>query len=113
MAGTDDVARITSCGGGSGVPASLDSCHGRSHHGDRESEGTVPEMTTIPEFLTVMAMAHQTHETRHLRPIRSSGPSLRERFLARIPRRTTAALGAATSGGILPELRDYPYRSGC
>ena len=80
---------------------------------DRESKGTAPEMTTIPEYLTVMAMAHHTHETHGLRAVRSTGPSLRERISKRFARQSVAAPGVAAPGRMLPELRDYPYRSGC
>ena len=79
---------------------------------DRESKGTAPEMTTIPEYLTVMTMAHHTHETRGLRAVRSTPPSLRERISRRFPRPVLEP-GVAASSRLLPELRDYPYRSGC
>jgi len=79
---------------------------------DRESKGTAPEMTTIPEYLTVMAMAQHTHETRGLRAVPSAGPSLRERISRRFPRPVSEP-GVAASSRLLPELRDYPYRSGC
>ena len=71
------------------------------------------EMTTIPEYLTVMAMAQHTHETRGLRAVPSAGPSLRERISRHFPRQSVAAPGLTAPSRMLPELRDYPYRSGC
>jgi hypothetical protein len=71
-------------------------------------------MTTIPDYITVLAMSHQTHETHVMRAVRSTGIPIRRRIGMWFSRRSEAAAGGASAPALmLPELRDYPYRSGC